>query len=72
MLNYANSVATFNLNVDDIVVVGNNRYKVTAINGNSISAIDMLTNQLHLFEETEIQNMKKEEPECAPLTWKLI
>lgn len=77
MLNYANSVATFNINVDDVVVLNNERYQVQAINGNTIvglviDANGQVTNIQQQFEESDIQNMKKEEPECAPVTWKMI
>lgn len=78
MLNYANSVATFNLNTDDIVVLDDGRrFKIQSINGDQIVGVELDTNNQettlqHLFEESDLQNMKKEEPECAPVTWKLI
>lgn len=78
MLNYANSVATFNINTDDVVVLGDGRrFQIQSVNGTQIIGLELDANnqvsQLqHLFEESDIQNMKKEEPECAPVTWKLI
>lgn len=77
MLNYANSVATFNLNIDNVIVVNNVRYKVQAINGNQIIAFELdqngqITQIQQIFEQSNLQYITKEEPECAPVTWKLI
>lgn len=78
MLNYANSVATFNLNVDDIVTIGEQyKYKIQLINsnqiiGNIVNSEGNIDPNPHEFTEEEIQKMKKEEPECAPTTWKMI
>lgn len=77
LLNYANQVVTFNLNTDDIVVIGNKKYKILSVNGENITGLELDANGnptalQHLFEDSDKQNMKKEEPECAPVTWNLI
>lgn len=77
MLNYANSVASFNLNIDDIVVIGNRKYKIKSINenqiiGNIVDSNENVTDQTYEFTEDELNQMQKEEPECAPLTLKMI
>ena len=78
MLNYANSVATFNLNADDVVVLSDgNRFKIQSINGDQIIGVQLDNNNQEttlqkVFEDSDLSNMKKEEPECAPVTWKLI
>ena len=77
LLNYAKQVVTFELNNDDIVVVGNKKYKILSVNGENIVGLELDANGnptalQHLFEDSDKQNMKKEEPECAPVTWNLI
>ena len=78
MLNYANSVATFNLNADDVVVLSDgSRFKIQSINGDQIIGVQLDNNNQEttlqkVFEDSDLSNMKKEEPECAPVTWKLI
>ena len=77
LLNYAKQVVTFELNNDDIVVVGNRKYKILSVNGENIVGLELDANGnptalQHLFEDSDKQNMKKEEPECAPVTWNLI
>lgn len=74
MLNYANSIATFNLNVDDIVILGNGKkYNIQSINGDIIIGLEIddsgnVTMNQYELNDADKQNMKKEEPECAPTT----
>jgi hypothetical protein len=42
MLNYANSVATFNLNVDDVVILADGtKLQIQSINGNDIVGLEI-------------------------------
>lgn len=78
MLNYANSVATFNLNVDDVVILADGtKLQIQSINGNDIVGLEIdssgnVTSVQRQLDDTDKQNMKKEEPECAPVTLNFV
>ena len=78
MLNYANSVATFNLNVDDVVILADGtKLQIQSITGNDIVGLEVdssgnVTSVQRQLSDTDKQNMKKEEPECAPVTLNFV
>ena len=78
MLNYANSVATFNLNVDDVVILADGtKLQIQSIVGNDIIGLEIdpsgnITSVQRQLDDTDKQNMKKEEPECAPVTLNFV